>query len=79
MLIFDEMKVREGLVFDISTGNIIGYTDTGNINDRLKKFEAQLNGKSESHDVATHMLAVCIRGIFINLDYPLGQFSTTGK
>lgn len=75
MLIFDEMKVREGLVFDISTGNIIGYTDTGNI----KKFEAQLNGKSESHDVATHMLAVCIRGIFINLDYPLGQFSTTGK
>uniref|UniRef100_A0A1X7TZ77 Uncharacterized protein n=2 Tax=Amphimedon queenslandica TaxID=400682 RepID=A0A1X7TZ77_AMPQE len=78
-LIFDEMKIREGLVFDSTEGNIIGYTDTGDINEKLKKFKAKLLGdvKAESEVVATHMLAICVQGIFFNLNYPIGQFSTT--
>jgi hypothetical protein len=77
MLAFDEMKVKEGLVFDHTTGSVIGYADTGDMNSMLKSFEAEITGKLMKRDIATHMLAVCVRGIFINLDYPLGQFSTT--
>uniref|UniRef100_A0A1X7TG45 Uncharacterized protein n=1 Tax=Amphimedon queenslandica TaxID=400682 RepID=A0A1X7TG45_AMPQE len=78
VLAFDEMKIREGLVFDNVTGNMIGYVDTGNMNNMLKSFEASVKGEDEpKQDVATHMLAVCVRGIFVKLDYPLGQFATT--
>ena len=73
------MKIREGLVFNSTEGNIIGYTDTGDINEKLKKFKAKLlrDIEAESEIVATHMLAICVRGIFFNLNYQLGQFSTT--
>jgi hypothetical protein len=77
LLGFDEMKVREGLVFDNATGNIVGYVDTGDMNQLLKSFESNLKGQKEPpKEVATHMLAVCVRGIFLKLDFPLGQFST---
>ena len=72
------MKIREGLVFDKDTGNIIGFVNTGDMNELLRSFEVELKGQKEpKRDVATHMLAVCVRGIFMKLDYPLGQFSTT--
>ena len=72
------MKIREGLVFDKDTGNIIGFVNTGDMNELLRSFEVELKGQKEpKRDVATHMLAVCVRGIFLKLDYPLGQFSTT--
>ena len=73
------MKIREGLVFDNATGNIIGFVDTGDINKMLSSFEAEVKGEKESQGIATHMLAVCVRGIFLKLDYLLGQFSTTSK
>lgn len=72
------MKIREGLVFDKDTGNIIGFVNTGDMNELLRSFEVELKGQKEpKRDVATHMLTVCVRGIFLKLDYPLGQFSTT--
>ena len=71
------MKIREGLVFDNATGNIIGFVDTGDMNNMLSSFEAEVKGEKESQGIATHMLAVCVRGIFLKLDHPLGQFSTS--
>lgn len=79
VIAFDEIKIQEGLVFDNVTGNMIGYVDTENINNMLKSFEASIKGEDEpKQDIATHKLAVCVRGIFLKLDYPLGQ-STTSK
>ena len=63
---FDEMKIREGLVFDNANGNIVGYVDTGHINKKLKSFEEQLKGAESDQEIATHMLTVCVRGIFSN-------------
>lgn len=93
VLAFDEMKIKEGLVFDVDKGNIIGFVDTGilisygymyelitgDLNTRLKSFEDHVMDVAHKEDeVATHMLAVCVRGIFMKLDYPIGQFPTTG-
>jgi hypothetical protein len=36
---FDEMKLRKGLVFDKESGHILGYSGTGDINE---KFEAEV-------------------------------------
>ena len=36
-LVWDEMKVKEGLIFDKHTCNLIGFTNIGQINDELDK------------------------------------------
>ncbi len=38
-LLIDEMKVKEGLVFNKHTGEVIGFTKLGDINDELMKLE----------------------------------------
>ena len=78
MLVFDEMKICEDLVFDTESGTVIGYVDTGDINLKLKDFEARVKGKTHESEVATHMLTLYVRGIFTNLGYPLAQFPTAG-
>ena len=35
--------------------------------------------KDEPTELATHMLTLMVRGIFINLEYPYASFPTTGK
>ena len=75
---FDEIKIHEGLVFDVGTGNIIGYVDSGDMNSKFKSFEEYVMEKSHEKEVATHMLTLCVRGIFMKMDYPIGYFPTTG-
>lgn len=55
MLVFDEMKICEDLVFDTESGTVIGYVDTGDINLKLKDFEARVKGKTHESEVATHI------------------------
>jgi hypothetical protein len=78
VLVFDEMKIHEGLVFDNQTELIIGFVDTGDLNKKFKSFEAHLQKEEVDEQVATHILAVCVRGIFMKLEYPLGHFPTKG-
>ena len=74
-LVFDEMKIQEGLVFDKENGSIVGFVDTGDMNAKLKSFEAQVTSKEvQEKEVATHMLALYVRGIFLKLEYPIAQF-----
>ncbi len=73
---FDEMKVREDLVFDRS-GTVIGFTDTGDINNKLRSLEQCCKG-AEQDEIATHMLTLMVLGIFFRLQFPYAQFPTTG-
>ena len=38
-LILDEMKIKEGLVYDKHNGSIIGFIHLGDVNDELMKLE----------------------------------------
>ena len=38
-LIIDEMKIKEGLVYNKQSGNVIGFTDLGDINNHFTRFE----------------------------------------
>ena len=82
MIIFDEIKIREDLIFDKSTGQITGFVDhgDGNLNSRFAKLKEecqhQLNLNETS--VATHMFTLLVRGIFIKLEFSFAQFAITG-
>lgn len=84
VLIFDEMKIREDLVFDKTTGQITGFVDYGQSN--LNSYFAKQKKECLHHQrlnlnetsVATHMLTVLVQGINIKLEFPFAEFATTG-
>ena len=78
ILIWDEMKIKENLVFDKHTCELLGFIDVGDINNELNKVE-QCQSVGLTHcNVATHMLLFMIRGMFTNLEFPYAHFATRG-
>ena len=46
-IVGDEMKIRERLVYDKNNGELIGFTNLGDINEHLQQLESDLDdGKS---------------------------------
>ena len=80
VLLWDEMKIKEDLVFDKNTCQLIGFTDVGDINNHLNEFERQCSSGDNKSDqpIATHMLLFMVRGMFSSLEFPYAQFSTKG-
>ncbi|XP_035662524.1 uncharacterized protein LOC118406544 [Branchiostoma floridae] len=81
-LIWDEMKIKSGLVYSKTSGELVGFTDLGGVNNELKAFEkrcqAEQHGTEEEPDLATHVLAFMVRGIFINLQFVFAYFPCLG-
>ena len=71
-LLLDEMKVKEGLVYNKYSGEIIGFTNLGDINDELMQIEQ--GGRQLA--VAKHVLILMVRGIMFKLEFPLAHFGT---
>ena len=71
------MKIHEDLVFD-RNGKIIGSVDVGDFNNKIRSFEQRCKN-SNNNEIATHMLTLMIRGIFIRLNFPYAQFPTSGN
>lgn len=71
VLLFDEMKVQANLVFDKTSGELIGFTDLGDpeVNFAVLKAEDM---------VATHALVFLIRGLCTELKFVLAHFATCG-
>lgn len=74
-LIFDEVKIKEGLLFDPSSWELIGFTDlecdsdnTGNISTT-----PSVQGK-----LATHVLQFYFKSVFSSFHYPCAYFLTRG-
>ena len=82
VLAFDEMKIREDLVFDKVTGDITGFVDYGDESLNVQFNELQQKCKRLSQDkreVATHMMTMMVRRLTFHLNQPIAQFATTGK
>ena len=82
VLVFDEMKVHEDLIFDKHTGMVTGFVDYGqqSLDRRFSALAEECNHalSLSKRTVATHMLTMMVRGIFFKLDFPFAQFATTG-
>jgi hypothetical protein len=71
------MKVHEGLVFN-RDGSLVGFVDVGDLNNKMRAFEASLAGSEKQEIMADHVLTVMVRGIFINMTFPIANFPTKG-
>ena len=76
-LVFDEVKIKEDLVYDKHSGDIIGFTNLGDVNDQLLAFEQTHLNPSPQPQLATHMLVFMVCGILSNLEFAYAQFPCT--
>ena len=65
-------------MYDKHTGNLIGYTNLGEVNNHLLAFESSIQGNADHPpDPAKSMLVFMVKGLFTDLKYPYAQFSCT--
>lgn len=62
VLTFDEMKIKEGLVYNKHTGQVVGFTNLGQVNADLEALERRVNVMADDPTMATHMLSFMVRG-----------------
>jgi len=65
------MKVQSNLVFDKVTGELIGFTDLGDL-------DLNYAVMAKADEIATHALAFLICGVCTELKFCLAHFSTNG-
>lgn len=78
VMIVDEMKIHEDLVFDKHGRNLLGFINLGTVNEQLQQLERRTEDAQPHESIATHMLTVMVRGIFIKLEFPYASFPTQG-
>ena len=71
VMLMDEMKIQENLVWDKHTGDPIGYVDFG---------DPELNYATlqKSTDIATHVLVFLLHSVVNPCKFSLANFATTG-
>ena len=76
VLLLDEMHIRENLVYDRRTGRMIGFTNLGDINNRLLAFEQSVEeNETEGIVLAKSMMVFMVRGLFTPLRFlPMASF-----
>ena len=79
MLILDEMKIQEDLVYDKTGQRLHGFVNLGDVNNDLQKLESQVAyDPVPSGNIATHMLTLMLRGFFFKMEFPYANFPTQG-
>lgn len=75
LLLLDEMYIRQDLVFDKHSGEMIGFCNLGDINNHLLAFEQSLSKNDVSlPKLAKTIMMLMVRGLFSNLQFPYVQF-----
>uniref|UniRef100_A0A7M6DPD0 Uncharacterized protein n=1 Tax=Clytia hemisphaerica TaxID=252671 RepID=A0A7M6DPD0_9CNID len=82
VLIFDEMKIKSGLVYCKTTGKLVGFTEMGRINDEIEEFGRLCNTDKDDADedrpIAKYVIVFMVRGICSGLNYSFGHFASEG-
>ena len=71
IILFDEMKVQEDLVWDKNTGELNGFVDLGEISVNYATLQ-------DCKELATHVLVFLVKSIVNPLSYSFATFATTG-
>ena len=67
--------------FPFSTGEVVGFVNLGEINNDLLRLENSIchqHKQCQPNAIATHLLVILVRGIFIKLNFPYAHFATEG-
>ena len=76
VLCWDEVKVKEGLVFNKHNCELIGFIDLGDINNDLNRLEEECQSNPVGSSIATHVLLFMVRGLFNKVNFPYAHFAT---
>lgn len=79
VLLVDEMKVKESLVYDKFSCEVVGFVELDDIGYQLKHMEQQLTGNDYNltpRPVATHLLTFMVRGLYSSCKFPYAHFPT---
>lgn len=72
------MYLKEGLIYEKSTGPLIGFTDLGGVAQQLDEYEQLLSGnETQPRQIAKTMMVIMVRGIFTDICFPYAQFPVT--
>ena len=63
-VVFDEVKIKEGLVYDKEECNLVGFVELDDINNHLQAFEKSLSTSASKPTLATHVVVFMVRGLF---------------
>ena len=74
---FDEVKIKEGLLFDPSTWELIGFTNLDSTEDTCDSKGSSTNDHPEAK-LATHVLQFFFKSLFAKFDFPYSYFLTKG-
>ena len=72
IVIFDEMKIKEDLVYDKESGTLVGFCNLQGASAELKESE-DIHPKKK---LATQMLTFLVRSVCGNLELPYAHFPT---
>lgn len=73
---WDEMKIKQNLIFDKHNCELLGFVDCGEMNSHLDFLEH--HSIDADRNIATYMLLFYVRGIFSHLEFPYAHFPTKG-
>ena len=71
---FDEVKVKEDLIYNKYSSKILGFVRLGEVNDHLSKFEKSKDSETPKPQLATHIVTFMVSGIFSDLQFPYASF-----
>ena len=74
ILIVDEMYIKEDVVYNKSTGSLVGFSNLGDTNSHLLRFQASLENDSNLEELAKTMIVFMVRGLCSSLEFPYAQF-----
>ena len=76
VVVFDEMKVKEGIVYNKHTCEVTGFVNVGDVNNELLAFEREVLEEETVPHIATYILVFMVRGLFIPLNFAYAQYPT---
>jgi hypothetical protein len=74
IILIDEMHIRDDLVYNKHTGELVGFVNLDTVNNHLM----HLGKYDEKASLATYVFVLMVRGLFINLEFPYASFPTKG-
>ena len=74
LILVDEIYLKEGLVYNKSTGSLIGFADLGGTMQQLCQYKESLSSDSTTRPLAKTMMVFMVQGVFCNIRFPYAQF-----
>ena len=71
VILMDEMKIKENLVWDKHTGELIGYDDLGDI-------EPNYTTLPKVNEIVSHVIVLLVHSIVNSFKFSLANFATKG-